>query len=348
MTCSFTVWSLAAPFAAMTLGAVPQPAPESAPPTALETALTERTCSIGVHASITDPDSHSQCVASQLTSLRANFGRDLRRLSAAERNALDSACNRINSAVTREAYLDCLNAQLVALKLRRAKATHPPPEQTSAAEPVAATTAAVEPQPARDQAPRSSFIVGAVTIMIAIVAATVLIVVKRRRRRCRACGKVITDSGDLCATCRREAAGALRHAAAERAEHKRALEESERQKKAREEEEREKRARAEDETRIRLAEEARRREEEARTREDEEAEHRSQQVAAAEAESIFDPYAVLGVGRDAGPDAIRAAYEAAKVKYEPDSVSHLGVDVQEYYKSKAEAVTRAYEMIDGA
>ena len=354
MTFSFTVWSLAAPFAAMTLGAGFQPAPAPAPPTALETALTERTCSIGVHAVLTDSDTHSQCVAAQLASLRADFGQDLRRLSAAERRALDAACSRINSAVSREAYLDCLNAQLLALKLRRAKTTRAtadqPPAIAPAVAPAAAPAAPTEPPPPGRAAPRSAVVIGGVVITIAIAATTVLVVVRRRRarRRCRTCGTVITESGDLCAACRREAAESLRRAAAERAEQLRAHEESERQKKAREEEAREKRARAEENARVRLAEEVRRLEEEARRRAEEEAARRSQQAAPVVAEQAFDPYAVLGVTRDAGPDAIRAAYEAAKLKYEPDAVSHLGVDVQEYYKSKAEAVARAYEMIAGA
>ena len=57
---------------------------------------------------------------------------------------------------------------------------------------------------------------------------------------------------------------------------------------------------------------------------------------------------MLGVARGAGVDAIRAAYDEAKSKYDPDAVSHLGIDVQEYYKTKAEAVARAYEMLSTA
>jgi hypothetical protein len=330
----------------MTLGL--QPAHDPAPPSALETALTERTCSIGLHAVLTDPDSHSQCVAAQLTSLRADFGQDLRRLTAAERKALDSACSRINSAASHDAYLDCLNARLVALKLRRTKTARARTEQAPAAAPVPAPPAPIEPPPER-AAPRSAVVISGVAITIAVAATTVLVVVRRRRarRRCRTCGTFITGSGDLCAACRREAADTLRRAAAERAAEQRAVEESDRRKRAREEEEREKRTRAEEDARIRLVEEARRRAQEARQRVEEEAARRSQQAAAAAVEHAFDPYAVLGVARDAGPDAVRAAYEAAKQKYGLDTVSHLGIDVQEYYKSKAEEAARAYQMIAG-
>jgi len=56
---------------------------------------------------------------------------------------------------------------------------------------------------------------------------------------------------------------------------------------------------------------------------------------------------VLGVARQADPVRIRAAYEAAKAKYQPDAVSHLGDDVQQHFRVKAEAVDRAYEMLSG-
>jgi hypothetical protein len=57
----------------------------------------------------------------------------------------------------------------------------------------------------------------------------------------------------------------------------------------------------------------------------------------------FDPYAVLGVARDAGKEDIRAAYLREMASYHPDKVSHLGADLQELAKHKAQAINRAYE-----
>jgi len=63
---------------------------------------------------------------------------------------------------------------------------------------------------------------------------------------------------------------------------------------------------------------------------------------------VFDPYAVLGVASGADLASVRAAFQAAKAKYAPDAVSHLGYDAQEHYRQKAEAVARAFDMIAGA
>jgi preprotein translocase subunit Sec63 len=58
---------------------------------------------------------------------------------------------------------------------------------------------------------------------------------------------------------------------------------------------------------------------------------------------VFDPYAVLGVPRDASEEDIRAAYQEARLKYDPDQVTHLSADVQEHFKAKAQAVDRAHK-----
>ena len=39
----------------------------------------------------------------------------------------------------------------------------------------------------------------------------------------------------------------------------------------------------------------------------------------------------------------RTAYEQARSKYAADQVAHLGVDIQEHFKAKAEAVELAYQ-----
>jgi len=349
---SYTTWSFVVPFAVMTLGAGQPPPPDLNARTALEIALTERACSIGDNAAITDTDAHANCVNTQLTALRADFGRDLRRLSAGERSALDGACSRLNTATSREAYLDCLNQQLVVL---RSKRTRTPPRGTTeaqAATPAAAPAAPVDapaPQPA---VPRSTLLAAMGVAVIAFVATggLVFIRLRRSRRRCRTCGQVIRESGDLCATCRAKAAETLKRAAAERAEQKRAAEQEERRKKVVEEELRQKNAQQEEQARLRKAEDQRRLEEESQKRAAEEAARKTAAATAAvaRADDTFDPYAVLGVPRGASLDAIRAAYDEAKSKYDPDAVSHLGVDVQEYYKTKAQAVARAFEMLSTA
>ena len=61
-----------------------------------------------------------------------------------------------------------------------------------------------------------------------------------------------------------------------------------------------------------------------------------------------DPYEVLGVPRDASKDAIQSAYLEAKAKYDVDQVSHLGMDLQDHFRLKAQAVERAYQMLTSA
>ena len=62
-------------------------------------------------------------------------------------------------------------------------------------------------------------------------------------------------------------------------------------------------------------------------------------------EALFNPYVVLGSLPDATPDDIRAAYEDARSKFDPNRVSHLGVEVQRHFKAKALAVDRAYQQL---
>src|SRR5205823_6927143 len=132
--------------------------PDLNAPTALETALTERACSIGVHAVVTDPETHTQCVNTQLAGLRTDFGRDLRRLSAVERSGLDSSCSRMNTAITREAYLDCLTQQLVVLRTRRTRTARGAATDAAAAAPVVPAAAPVEAPAPQPGLPRSTLL----------------------------------------------------------------------------------------------------------------------------------------------------------------------------------------------
>jgi len=61
--------------------------------------------------------------------------------------------------------------------------------------------------------------------------------------------------------------------------------------------------------------------------------------------SPFDPYAVLGINRDASLKEIRAAYRREIVNCHPDKVAHLGEEFQEIAKTRAQEINRAYEAL---
>jgi colicin import membrane protein len=161
----------------------------------------------------------------------------------------------------------------------------------------------------------------------------------------------VTDAGGLCAACRHEAAEARRREVTERAAG--AKLDAERRQQAAEAEER----RAEEHAkRLALEQEAREREaveqrarEQADREEYEEAERQRRAGIAASAldpaDAAFDPYQVLGIQPGVDADAIRAAYEAGKAKYDAEQVSHLSPEVQHHYQAKAAAVERAYLML---
>ncbi len=56
---------------------------------------------------------------------------------------------------------------------------------------------------------------------------------------------------------------------------------------------------------------------------------------------------VAGLSRPDAGLGNRAAYEEARSKYDHENVAHLGVDIQEHYQAKAQAVDRAYQMLAG-
>ena len=105
--------------------------------------------------------------------------------------------------------------------------------------------------------------IGATLLTLFVAVGGVLVAMKAHRipRKCRVCGDV-PESGDLCQKCRHEAAEAARHAATERADQQRALEEVPRQSEH-EEEQRQQKKREEEEAALRQQEEARQREKDA-------------------------------------------------------------------------------------
>jgi hypothetical protein len=191
-------------------------------------------------------------------------------------------------------------------------------------------------------------------VAVLVAAGVILLAVRARRpqRTCRVCGVVVLDSGDLCQTCRHDAAEVLRRAAAERANLKREQEEAQRRQRAHDEEQQQQKARQDEDARlqqneaIRQRDEARRQEEDARRRQPNEVLQPSPAaVSSSTGEETFDPYAILGISRQTSQQEIRAAYEEARLKYDEEGVAHLGDDVQAHYKAKAQAVERAYQML---
>ena len=69
--------------------------------------------------------------------------------------------------------------------------------------------------------------------------------------------------------------------------------------------------------------------------------------SAGSGKGAFDPHAVLGVGRRASADEVRAAYRARMQEYHPDKVAHLGSDLQELAHAKAQEIQRAYRALKG-
>jgi len=283
--------------------------------------------------------------------LRAEFGRDLTLVSAADRKALDAACSNTRLAEGREGYLECLTVQLVSIRNRRSEATTGasqgpllfPPDPAENVQSSGLVTSG-------GQTPSSNVAVWVGVALVALVVAGggafMAVKGRRRTRKCRVCGVDVPEGGDLCSKCRHEAAEALRHAATERADHERAQVEAEQRQKEREEELRQQRARDEAAAHLRQELEARQREEARRQlEEEEEASRRRSRAAAVQAEDAFDPYYVLDVPRDAGQATIEAAYRERLLKYAPEHVAHLGPELQEHYKRKAEAVQRAYRIL---
>lgn len=66
-----------------------------------------------------------------------------------------------------------------------------------------------------------------------------------------------------------------------------------------------------------------------------------------ESARAFDAYAILGVERSAGRDAIRSAYRARMQEYHPDKVAHLGEELQRVAHVKSQEIQRAYHQLGG-
>jgi hypothetical protein len=315
-------------------------------PSPIEHALVEYLCRTVQQPPVIGTEVYQACYSSQLATLRESFGRDLAKLTAADRKTLDSSCGEMQVA-GRDAYVACLYAQLMVIRDKRSRGKPPQSSAAVTPPPVVEPPTPAEmpvPMPVPPPASRRAMWWVAAGVAAAAAAGAVGFVYMRGKRPapgCRGCGAAIATAGDLCANCRHDAAEARRRAVADRAEEARLADERAKRERERiEEEQRSAAARQEEELR-------RRAEREQRQRED-----RERRLAraigedpAAHREDVFNPYTILGVSPDATADAIRAAYEAAKAKYDPREYEHLGHELQEHFRTKAAAVERAYQML---
>jgi hypothetical protein len=317
-------------------------------PTPVEQALIEHRCSATRATSAADTDGYHTCVTTELLGIRSDFGRDLTKLSPAERRGLDAVCNKVRNVEGRDAYVSCLSRQLAALHARRNPTPASPasPAATPQQSESQALAQAAAATPARSKS--GTMLWTSVAIVSVFAMGGAAFVLMRRRApssKCRTCGALVPGGGDFCQACRHEAAEALRRAALERAEQERVDEEKLQRQQEQEEAWRTEQARQADLARRQQMERARREDEarlqEQQQRRDEEARERSEDGL----DGQFDPYAVLGLAPDASRDSIDSAYEEARIKYDSGQVSHLSAEVQEHYKLKAQAVERAYQML---
>jgi hypothetical protein len=320
-------------------------------PTAIEEALIEHACGSLRPAGTLENEAYLGCRNRQLLALRTDFGRDLRRLLPGQRRTIDMACSGLRASQGQDVYIECVTARLSSLRGHG----NPPPTELVAGSAVAEQVALVVPSP--PPTPPSSrgaaVWIGTGLVAVMVVFAGGAFVVRNPRRRyggCRTCGVKLLERGDLCQTCRHEAANALRRATAERADHARVQEDEQRRQAAREVEQQQ--LAIEDEARRQQHEEAQKeqtRGEEARVlrqRDDEARQQRQIDVSATEDE--FDPYAVLGLPQGASSVDVDAAYKTVRSKFDLDLVADMGVELQEHMKRKAEAVERAYETLSAA
>jgi hypothetical protein len=327
--------------------------------TPIEQALIEQACSTPPAIAI-DPDKHDECLHAKLNAMRGDFGRDLSRLSSVDRRKIDAACEPVRGVEGREGYVSCLTIQLAAVQARWNRGRGTAVENASAAQPSVDEHAAVTTTPTSGDTPqpisRTWLIVTLTLATLGAAGAGLAFAMKARPRAprvCRACGTGVDGAGDLCAPCRREAAEALRRAAAERVERQRITETQEREQREREEDDRLRHAQEAEEAQRQQQELIRQCEEAARKAE-EDARHRHAEGAQAQREllaldedTVFDPYRVLDIPRDASADVIRAAYIKAKAKYDFREVEGLGDEIKQHYRQKAEAADRAVQMLIG-
>jgi len=358
----FVAWILASLAALTPTSVLLADTPEQSAPTAIEQALIENGCVGVLPRGALDSESYRECLRARLLALRADFGRDLEQLTRAERKQLDATCTGLRAA-GREAYLDCLDAQLTSLHARRTPAANPLP-QVEVPAPAPVIDAQANSRSALErQSSSSALVIGATLGLVIAVVGGARFIVKTRRppRTCRQCGTELEAAGDLCAMCRREAAELRRRTATEQ----RSPENGEAlgagvQELSGEHQIQSADALLEDGCPVRVEDENEDQRNEAEAEHepatDEQetvvsppvekiADHAVEPVPVRVREALFDPYVVLGIMPGATRDEVRTAYEDAKSKFDPKLVSHLSSEVQKHFKARSSALERAYQLL---
>jgi len=320
-------------------------------PTTIERGLIERACK----DSADQTDVNEKCREEKLAGLRTDFGKDLTKVKTDDRKKVDAACTPLLADAAlkgKERYFECMLAQLTALKTRGRKTANaaapdaaaapsdaPAPENPAPAPPAAASTA--------------TMIAGALGV-VALVGGLAFVVTRTRgskTKKCKSCGASTPAEAEseFCENCRKQIADAARQRKAEQAEQARqAAEEAKREadQKARRLELQ--KAREAEEKRVREYEELKQREYESKVAEALKPNAPEPDPPSPYDAVAFDPHAILGLEADATSEAITAAYQAAKKKYDPDLVGHLSEEVQAHYREKADAVEKAYQTLTGS
>ena len=302
------------------------------------------------------PAAYYGCVRQQLAALSANPAKpSLAGVASDQRAAIESACQTERMYRGPAAYYGCVSQQLTILTRReKRRLGFQPDEQISLNTGAFGTThKQATPQSSRagsagskpsgsvgtNETPQAAASVpvgsgaeNSVPSFLAVAAGMVGTVIavfglgfvfKRlhwvRRSRCETCGTPISRAVTHCPTCAAAVQEEARRASAQwHAEQRQPTDEQRRQKEQAEEEAR-------------------------RTYASREESRQQRREPAHDGHDGFDPYAVLGVARDATKEDIRAAFLREMASYHPDKVSHLGVELQELAKRKAQAINRAYE-----
>lgn len=58
-----------------------------------------------------------------------------------------------------------------------------------------------------------------------------------------------------------------------------------------------------------------------------------------------DPFVILGISRNAGPEEIKAAYKKQMGTYHPDKFSHLGKEFEEIARRRTQDIIKAYRQL---
>jgi DnaJ-domain-containing protein 1 len=247
---------------------------------------------------------------------------DLSVLNPDESQSIKAACSTPKIMSGPAAYDHCLQEQIKALTRPDAsvdkdrRATSPPPSGDSESK--------------RKGAPW-------LTWLLEAGGTALLFGLRERKRRCVGCQVMAYSAGELCISClnkQNETSRAVREQAEREGWQRREQAETARQ--------------------CREAEERSRGEKEALHREREERERRERLRTNTQAENVrsdkweygfrssSDPFSILGVSRGASPVEIRNAYHREISKYHPDKVSHLGDELQQVAKRRAQTINQAY------